>query len=61
MDAINSDMLEAIRDLQLDKDDESALIEILFNERSHKNEEWTTDAAKSFQALIDKLMEGGTK
>jgi len=61
MDAINGDMLEAIRELKLDKADEDMLVEILFNERTHKSEEWSTDAVKSFQALIDNLLEGGDK
>lgn len=61
MEAINGDMLEAIRELQLDKADEDTLVEILFNERTHKSEEWSTDAIKAFQGLIDKLMEGSDK
>lgn len=59
MEAINTDMLEAIRELQLDKADEDVLIEILFNERSHKSEEWSTDAVKEFQSLINKVSAGG--
>lgn len=61
MEAINSEMLEAIRELKLDKDSEDMLVEILFNERAHKSEEWSTDAVKAFQGLIDKLFEGGEK
>jgi hypothetical protein len=61
MEAINEDMLEAIHELQLDKADEGMLIEILFNERTHKSEEWSTDAVKAFQTLIDKLLKGGEK
>jgi len=61
MEAINGDMLEAIRELQLDKTDEDALIEILFNERTHKSEEWSTDAVKAFQTLVDKLLKGDEK
>jgi hypothetical protein len=37
------------------------LVEILFNERTHKSEEWSTDAVRAFQKLIDKLLEGGEK
>ncbi len=61
MEAINSDMLEAIRELQLDKADEDLLVEILFNERAHKSEEWSADAVKAFQALIDNLLESSNK
>lgn len=61
MEAINGDMLAAIRELQLDKADEDMIVEILFNERTHKSEEWSTDAVKAFEELIDKLFEGGDK
>ena len=61
MEAINSDMLEAIRELELDEADETTLIEILFNERVHKSEEWSTDAVRAFQSIIDKLMGAGDK
>lgn len=59
MEAINVDMLNAIRELRLDKTDEDMLIEILFNERSHKSEEWSSDAVKAFQSLIDAASIGG--
>lgn len=58
MTPINVDMYEAIQELELDKIDEDMLVEILFNERVHKSEEWSSDAIKSFQVLIDKMFEG---
>lgn len=57
MESINTDMLNAIRELDLDKADEDMLIELLFNERVHKSEEWSTDAVKYFQGLIDRQFE----
>jgi len=59
MDALNTDMLMAVKKLNLDKQDEDIVIEILYNERVHKNEEWSTDAVRSFKAKIDDLADKG--
>lgn len=53
MDLLNADMLDAVKELGLSEHDEQLITDILYDERIHKNEEWSNDAVKSFIDKID--------
>jgi hypothetical protein len=59
MDTLTPDMLKAIHEQNLPKEVENTLIEILFNERSHKDEEWSNDAIPVIKAVIDEKARSG--
>ena len=59
MDLLNSDMLAAVKELGLSESDEQTIIDILYDERIHKNEEWSNDAVKLFISKIDEVTSNG--
>ena len=57
MPILNSNMLNAIEELDLEDSDKKMLIDILSNEKAHKAEEWSKDAKKHYKAKIDEKFE----
>lgn len=60
MPILNSNMLNAIEELDLDDSDKKMLIDILSNEKAHKSEEWSKDAKKHYRTKIDEKFEENT-
>lgn len=58
MSKLNTDMQEAINNLDLKEADKLLLEEILYLERINKTKEWSSDAVKQLRELVNESDSG---